>query len=78
MMELFEENTTFIAKCGTFWYHLYNLKNVKNTHGGVLILEKWRLQPVTLLKLTLLHEYFSRFSNCTNGTIMRTAPQIRL
>ena len=20
------------------WYHLYNLKNVKNTHGGVLIL----------------------------------------
>ena len=22
------------------WYHLYNLKNVKNTHGGVLILVK--------------------------------------
>ena len=20
------------------WYYLYNLKNVKNTHGGVLIL----------------------------------------
>ena len=20
------------------WYHLYNLKNVKNTHGGVLLL----------------------------------------
>ena len=19
----------------TIWYHLYNLKNVKNTHGGV-------------------------------------------
>ena len=55
MMELFEENTTFIAKCGTFWYHLYNLKNAKNTHGGVLILEKWRLQSATLLKLTLLH-----------------------
>ena len=25
------------------WYHLYNVKNVKNTHGGVLILVK--LQP---------------------------------
>ena len=22
------------------WYHLYNLKNIKNTHGGVLILVK--------------------------------------
>ena len=20
------------------WYHLYNLKNVKNTHGGLLLL----------------------------------------
>ena len=19
------------------WYHLYNLKNMKNTHGGVLV-----------------------------------------
>ena len=22
------------------WYHLYNLKNVKNAHGGVLLLVK--------------------------------------
>ena len=22
------------------WYHLYNLKNVKNTYGGVLLLLK--------------------------------------
>ena len=22
------------------WYHLYNFKNVKNTHGGVLLLVK--------------------------------------
>ena len=22
------------------WYHLYNFKNVKHTHGGVLILVK--------------------------------------
>ena len=26
------------------WYHLHNLKNVKNTHEGVLLLVK--LQPV--------------------------------
>ena len=25
---------------GAIWYHLYNLKNVKNKHGGVLLLVK--------------------------------------
>ena len=39
------------------WYHLYN---VENTHGGVLILVK-------------LHECFSHFLNCTNGTKSRNA-----
>ena len=29
------------------WYHLYNLKNVKNTHEGMLILVK--LQAVLQL-----------------------------
>ena len=24
----------------TIWYHWYNLKNVKNTHGGMLLLVK--------------------------------------
>ena len=37
------------------WYHLYNLKNLKNTDGGV--------KPATLLKVTLLHRCFSRFFN---------------
>ena len=46
------------------WYHLYNLKNVKNTHEGVLLL---------VLKVTLLHGCFSRFLNCTNGTKLRKA-----
>ena len=43
----------------TIWYHLYNLKNVKNTNGGVL--------------LTLLNGCFSRFLNCANGTKSRNA-----
>ena len=41
------------------WYYLYNLKNVKNTHRGVLILVK-------LLKVTALRGRFSRFLNCRN------------
>ena len=28
-----------VIRCAT-WYHLYNLKSVKNTHGGVLPLVK--------------------------------------
>ena len=27
----------FVIRC-TIWYHFYNLKNVKNTHGRVLLL----------------------------------------
>ena len=37
------------------------LKNVKNAHGGVLLLVKSRSKCGTLLKVTLLHGYFSRF-----------------
>ena len=29
----------FVVRC-TIWYYLYNLQNVKNTHGEVLILVK--------------------------------------
>ena len=47
-----------VVRC-TIWYHLSSLKNVKNTHGGVLILVKlqalactnvYRLQPLQLYK----------------------------
>ena len=59
--------------CCAIWYYLYNLKNVKNIHGGVvLILEK----PATLLKVTLLHSCFSRFLNCTNDTKLRKTSHI--
>ena len=43
----------------------YNLKNVKNTHGEVLLLVKLQAEPVTLLKVTLLHGCFSRYLNYT-------------
>ena len=42
------------------WYHLYNLKNVKNTHNGMLLLGKLQAEA------TLFHGCFSRFLNCTN------------
>ena len=30
---------SFKIRCA-IWYHLHNLKNVKNTHGGLLLLVK--------------------------------------
>ena len=59
--------------CGV-WYHLHNLKIVKNTHGGVLPLVQLQAKkPATLLKVTLLHGCFSRFLNCANGNKSRKA-----
>ena len=47
----------YVILCA-IWYHLYNLKNMKSTHGGVIL----------LLELQALHGCFSRLLNCTNGT----------
>ena len=50
----------------TIRYHLYNLKNVRSTHGGVLL----------LVKVSILQGCFSRFFNCRNGTESRKTSHI--
>ena len=40
------------------WYHLCNLHNVKNTHGGVILSVSCRLKPATLLQISLFHVCF--------------------
>ena len=64
------ENTIHVMCCA-IWYHLNNIKNVTNTHGGVLLLLKLQAKSATLLKVALLHGDFSRFLICTNGTKSR-------
>ena len=44
-VEYASQKNDFAVRCA-IWYYLYNLKNVKNTHGGVLILVK--LQGLSL------------------------------
>ena len=39
-----------MVRC-TIWYHLYNLKNVKNNHGGVLILVKLQTSACNFTKI---------------------------
>ena len=56
--------TSYVMRCA-IWYHFYNLRNVKNTLGGVLLAVK-----------LLLHGCFSRFLNCTNGIKSRNASHI--
>ena len=35
----------YVMHCA-IWYHLYNFKNVKNTHGGVLLLVKLQVKSL--------------------------------
>ena len=38
-----------MTRCA-IWYNLYNLKNVKNTHGGVLLLAKLQAKGCSFTK----------------------------
>ena len=40
------------------WYHLYNLKSMKNSRGGVILLVKLQAE------LSFLHWCFASFLNC--------------
>ena len=48
-------------------YDLYKLKNFKKIHGWVWLLVKLQAEACNFTKSKLLHGYFSRFLNCTNG-----------
>ena len=47
--------------CCAIWYHLYNFKNVKNTHGGVLILVKLQASAYNFTKINTAPWVFSTF-----------------
>ena len=46
-----------MVRCAV-WYHLRNLKNVKNTHGGVLILVKLQTLACRLLQTLKLYKWY--------------------
>ena len=53
------------------WCHLYNFKNVKNTHGGVILSVTLEASVCNFNKSVIPPWVFSRFLNCTNGTESR-------
>ena len=63
----------YVILCAT-WYHLYNFKNVKNTHGGVLLLVKMQGSACKFTKSNTLAWVFCtflKFVYCANGTKSR-------
>ena len=59
------------------WFYFDNVKNVKSTHGVVLLLVKLQAKA-TLRKVRLLHGCFSGSLNCANGTKSRNAPHLKI
>ena len=62
-------NSSYQVRFCTICYHLYNLKNVWNTHGGVF-------KHAALLKVALVCGCFLLVLNCTNGTKSGNASQM--
>ena len=45
----YDFNSLFAMLCA-FWYHLCNLKNVKNSHGGMLLIVKLEAEACNFSK----------------------------
>ena len=60
------------------WDHLYNLKNVKNNHGGMLPLVKLQVEGCNFTKSNTSMGVFSCFFNSTSGTKSHKASHKRL
>ena len=50
----------FVMLCA-IWHHLYNLKNVKNTHGGVILLVKLQAEAYNFTKSNTFPYVFFTF-----------------
>ena len=66
------------------WYHLHNLKNVKNTHGGVLLLSKLQTcnftksstPPCVLFAFSKLYKWYQIAQSITIVPIMSSKEKI--
>ena len=64
-----------VMRC-TIWYHLYYSKNVKNTHGGVLLLVKLQAIACNFTKSHTSPWLFFTFFELYKITKSRKASQI--
>ena len=52
MPTLWSSEVNNVMRCA-IWYHLYNLKNVSSTHGGVLILVKLQAEACNFTRIMI-------------------------
>ena len=76
LLIIFAEKVSIDVMFFAFWCHWYNLKNVKTTHGRVLILVKLQAEPCNFTKINTHSWVFLTFINCANGTKSHKASQI--
>ena len=77
MVRLDKILSIYVMRC-SIWYQLHNLKTVKITHGGVLLLVKIKAETCNFFKSYAPPWVFSRFLNCTNGNKLRKASHLIL
>ena len=68
--------TQYVMRCAILYY-LHNFQNVKNTHGGVLILVKLQAEAWNCTKINTPPWVLSLFLNCRNGTKSRNASHMQ-
>ena len=59
----------------TNWYHSYNLKNVKETHGGVLLLGKMQAQACNFTKSNTSPWVFFTLSQSVSQSVSQLGSQ---
>ena len=58
------------------WYHLHNLRNVKNTHGGMLPLVTFKAEPCNFTKSNAPLWVFFTFFKLSKGTKLYKASHV--
>ena len=52
------QNVKTVMRCA-IWYHLYNLKNVKNTHGGTTVLKVTPKSRTASREIVILDPFYT-------------------
>ena len=72
---LLQRIKTYETLCA-IWYHLYNLKNVKNNRRGVFLSVNLQAQACIFTKSNVPPWVFSHVLSCNNGNKLRKASHI--
>ena len=67
---------TYVMVCAV-WNYLHDLKNVKNTHGGMILKVKLQIKVCNVTKSNTAPWVFLTFSKLKNGTKSHNIPHTK-